>query len=73
MPIYEKEKCKIEFELPDLETVWVQATSQNYKLLVGNFYRAYNWAYYWDLVDQSFALACDANMKIVILGDFNKC
>ena len=73
--IYVKEsiyyKRRPDLELPGLEAVWAQVTVKNKSYLVGTFYRSDTCLHYWELIDNSIALAIDTNINVIALGDFN--
>ena len=62
-----------DFELPNIECVWVEVSFKNKKHLIGTFYRPPNSLNaIFSSIEDSIGLAFDSNIQdIIITGDFN--
>ena len=68
-------KRRPEFEILGVECVWIELVDKDEKYLIGTFYRPPNSNNeIWERIEQSIELACDTNIKnIIITGDLNEC
>jgi hypothetical protein len=66
-------KRRLDFELNDLEAMWLEIRSHNNKFLLCIIYRPPNsTTLFWDRLQESFDLAMDSNIPyIMIIGDLN--
>ena len=62
-----------ELEFTGIESIWIEVTMKQLRILVGVFYRPPNSNYeYWSKIDDSIHLAMDSRANdIIVLGDFN--
>ena len=66
-------KRRKEFEVPNLEALWLEIRTKNNKFLLCTIYRPPNtWYKFWDLFQESVNLAKESNIHYLVLaGDLN--